>query len=47
MHIFYADKAEWFDVQDDAPKYAQRPDVELPCLATATMVTQGREPPDA
>jgi hypothetical protein len=24
-HIFYADKAEWFDCRDEVPKYAARP----------------------
>lgn len=24
-HIFYADKAEWFDMHDDVPKHLQRP----------------------
>ncbi|MFT3906065.1 MAG: GFA family protein [Steroidobacteraceae bacterium] len=24
-HIFYADKAEWFDMHDELPKHAQRP----------------------
>ncbi|HWJ36021.1 MAG TPA: GFA family protein [Steroidobacteraceae bacterium] len=24
-HIFYADRAEWFEFQDDVPKFGQRP----------------------
>lgn len=24
-HIFYADKADWFEFEDDLPKYATRP----------------------
>jgi hypothetical protein len=25
QHIFYADRARWFEVHDDAPKFEQRP----------------------
>jgi hypothetical protein len=25
-HIFFADKAEWFEFRDDVPKFAQRPE---------------------
>jgi hypothetical protein len=25
-HIFYADRAPWFEFHDDAPKFAQRPE---------------------
>jgi hypothetical protein len=24
-HIFFADRAEWFEFEDDVAKYAQRP----------------------
>jgi hypothetical protein len=25
-HIFFHDKAEWFDMHDEVPKYSQRPE---------------------
>jgi hypothetical protein len=25
VHIFVADKADWYDIHDEAPQYAQRP----------------------